>query len=253
MLHNYHTHTSLCGHATGSMREYVEKAIEAGLKTLGFSDHAAYAFTGTNFVSGVRMRFSQAESYAREVRDLAKEYEKEIRILCGFEAEYYPKFFQEQLSLIKSLPLDYLIMGQHFIDNEADTHRYVGYGADESVLEKYVDQALEGLATGAFLYLAHPDLPGWGFSTGVAETQYRKLCEGAKALGVPLEMNLLGIRDGRHYPSKRFFEIAADVGNDIVLGIDAHSPQEILDTRAIRIAKETVLELGLRLIETPLL
>ena len=252
MLHNYHTHTALCYHATGTMREYVEKAIEAGLETLGFSDHAAYAFTGTDYVSVMRMRFSQAEGYVREVRALAKEYEKEIRILCGFEAEYYPKFFQEQLSLVKSLPLDYLIMGQHFVDNEEDTHRYVGY-ADESVLKKYVDQSLEGLATGAFLYLAHPDLPGWNFSKVVAETQYRKLCEGAKAMGVPLEINLLGIRGGRHYPTKRFFEIAADVGNDVVLGIDAHSPQELLDTQAIRIAKKMVNELGLHLIETPLL
>ena len=72
-------------------------------------------------------------------------------------------------------------------------------------------------------------------------------------MGVPLEINLLGIRGGRHYPTKRFFEIAADVGNDVVLGIDAHSPQELLDTQAIRIAKKMVNELGLHLIETPLL
>ncbi len=36
---NYHTHTKRCRHAVGEDREYVEAAIEAGLKVLGFSDH----------------------------------------------------------------------------------------------------------------------------------------------------------------------------------------------------------------------
>ncbi len=39
---NYHTHTARCGHAIGTDEEYVQTAIQAGLKTLGFSDHAAY-------------------------------------------------------------------------------------------------------------------------------------------------------------------------------------------------------------------
>ena len=38
---NYHTHTARCGHAIGTDEEYVQAAIQAGLKTLGFSDHAA--------------------------------------------------------------------------------------------------------------------------------------------------------------------------------------------------------------------
>ena len=89
MLFNYHTHTKLCGHATGETREYVEKAIQAGLKTLGFSDHAPYPFPIQNETA-----YEKAEqhlfSYANEVRALAKEYEKDIRILCGFEVEYSP-------------------------------------------------------------------------------------------------------------------------------------------------------------------
>ena len=44
MLYNYHTHTARCNHASGTDREYVEKAIEAGYKTLGISDHAPYLF-----------------------------------------------------------------------------------------------------------------------------------------------------------------------------------------------------------------
>ena len=34
MIANYHTHTKRCKHATGEDREYVEAAIETGLKIL---------------------------------------------------------------------------------------------------------------------------------------------------------------------------------------------------------------------------
>ena len=36
---DYHIHTKLCGHASGEMAEYVECAIAAGVKEMGFSDH----------------------------------------------------------------------------------------------------------------------------------------------------------------------------------------------------------------------
>ena len=38
MIANFHTHTARCNHATGTDREYVEAAIRAGVKSLGFSD-----------------------------------------------------------------------------------------------------------------------------------------------------------------------------------------------------------------------
>ncbi len=44
MLANYHTHTERCYHASGEDKEYVEAAIKAGLKVLGFSDHCPWIF-----------------------------------------------------------------------------------------------------------------------------------------------------------------------------------------------------------------
>ena len=39
-----HNHTTLCNHATGSMEEYVQKAIELGIDEFGFSEHAPMDF-----------------------------------------------------------------------------------------------------------------------------------------------------------------------------------------------------------------
>lgn len=39
---DYHILTNLCGHATGEMEEYVERAIDFGLQEIGFSDHLPF-------------------------------------------------------------------------------------------------------------------------------------------------------------------------------------------------------------------
>ena len=95
MLHNYHTHTLRCNHALGTDREYVEAAIQRGLKTLGFSDHAPF-LSGYDTYASFRMGEDSMYEYAESVRALQKEYEKDIRILCGFELEYYPEYHKEK-------------------------------------------------------------------------------------------------------------------------------------------------------------
>ena len=41
---NYHTHTWRCRHASGTERDYIENAIDHGIRILGFSDHTPYPF-----------------------------------------------------------------------------------------------------------------------------------------------------------------------------------------------------------------
>ncbi|MBQ9728738.1 MAG: histidinol-phosphatase [Clostridia bacterium] len=248
MLHNYHTHTKRCKHAVGEDREYVENAVRGGLKTLGFSDHAPYPAIDCKKPSGFRVELDEAQGYVESVRALAKEYEKDIRILCGFELEYYPALHAEEMAYLKTLNPDYLILGQHFIHNQTDGKASIRLETDEELIQ-YVTQALEGLKTGDFLYFAHPDIPSLQFSKEVVTREYRRLCEGAKALHIPLEINLLGVRDHRQYPSRTFFKIAAEVGNQVVIGCDAHDPNDIPDPASEKIARTMAQELGLQILE----
>lgn len=253
MLYNYHTHTARCNHAAGRDEEYVESAIAAGIKTLGFSDHAPYLFKNTDYYSTFRMRVDELHAYAESVRSLAKKYQQDIRILLGFELEYYPDLFQDEIAFLQGENPDYLLLGQHFVGNEiGETYSGAANKGDE-FLPRYVTQVLEGLKTGKFLYLAHPDLPGCKFSPDVVQTEYRRLCEGAKRLGIPLEVNLLGLREGRVYPDETFFKIAAEVGNEIVIGVDAHHPDNLLDKDTENKALTLCARLGLNVRQIPLL
>lgn len=228
MTANYHTHTPRCGHASGEEREYIEQAITAGIKLLGFSDHAPMPFEG-GYTSPIRMMPEQAPEYVSRVRALAEEYKDDITIYVGFEAEYYPSLFDGMRRMYRELGIDYIILGQHFMPEENKSGcTPASPDPSDTRVTQYVDHVLKGLSTGVYSYLAHPDtLYYTGDNIEFYESEMRRLCEGAKALGIPLEINLLGMRDNRHYPSDRFFRIAAQVGCDTVIGIDAHSPQAI--------------------------
>lgn len=232
LVYNYHTHTALCGHAMGEMRDYVEKAIEAGIKRLGFADHSVQ-FYDNGFVSGMRMRPDQAEKYVKDVKALSEEYRSDIDIYVGFEAEYFPRLFPRLRQFCRDCGVDYLIMGQHCLTDESVTELWGGNGTtDPALLKKYVDEVLEGAETGAFTYICHPDMFRFLGDDEIYNAEFTRLCDGLKALDIPLEINLLGIRGGRHYPSDRFFKLAASRGCSFVLGCDAHDPESLLDQSA---------------------
>lgn len=223
MLHNYHTHTFRNHHTIGTEREYIESAIKNGFRTLGFSEHAPYRFPD-GYISYFHMFPEDLENYIQTLLVLKAEYAGRIEILIGYEAEFYPRFFDDFLRRITQYPVDYLLLGQHYIHNEIDGSYVYEPTDDPKILKAYVDQCIAGLDTGLYTYLAHPDLINF---TG-AETLYRKemerLCLAAKERNIPLELNLLGLRTNRTYPSARFFHIAKACDSTIVVGIDAHDP-----------------------------
>ena len=179
MLHNYHTHTFRNHHTIGTEREYIESAIKNGFITLGFSEHAPYRFPD-GYISYFHMFPEDLENYIQTLLALKAEYAGRIEILIGYEAEFYPRFFDDFLRRITQYPVDYLLLGQHYIHNEIDGAYVYEPTDDPKILKAYVDQCIAGLDTGLYTYLAHPDLINF---TG-AETLYRKemerLCRAAK-------------------------------------------------------------------------
>ncbi len=240
MLYNYHTHTKRCKHAVGEDREYVEKAIKAGIKTLGFSDHAPYFFTDTDYRSSYRMADDEIHEYAESVRHLKKEFASDIDIMLGFELEYYPRYHASEIKFLNQVNPDYLILGQHFIGNEIDIKMHTYCFRTDRVGE-YVSQTIEGLKTGDFVYVAHPDIIyPFASDKDTLKKEFTRLCEYAKTAGIPLELNLLGLRENRHYPSETFFKIAGELGNEIVIGYDAHDPDNFLHKESVQKAKEII-------------
>ena len=88
---NYHTHTFRCMHAVGEDEEYVLRAIEAGYKEIGFSDHSPWPYK-SDFVSGMRMPVDEMEDYICSIRRLREKYADKISVKIGFECEFFREY-----------------------------------------------------------------------------------------------------------------------------------------------------------------
>ena len=251
MIANYHTHTVLCHHAKGDIHEYVDTAIQNGLKILGFSDHVACDFSEYGYRSRFRMDVAEIPEYVAMVQAVRKEYAGQIQILLGYECEYYPLLFQSVLDRITEYECDYLILGQHFTFNEFDGVWSNAPTEDPDVLRQYVDQVLRAMETGKFSYVAHPDLIHYvGQDQELYRSEMLRLCRTAKALDIPLEINCLGLCDGRHYPNREFWRIAAGSGCRVILGSDAHTPDAVGSPEITRRAMAFAAEFGIDPIDT---
>ena len=248
MLENYHTHTARCRHAIGTDEEYVRHAIASGLKTLGFSDHTPYRFLG-DYYSSFRMFPENLPEYVSSVLSLKEKYADQIRIRLGLEVEYYPDRMDALLDMLAPYEIEYMILGQHYFGNEVG-EPYVATSTDsEALLARYCDQVIAGMETGLFSYVAHPDILRFHGEEKIYQKHMTRLCQAAKELHLPLEINFLGLREGRHYPRSLFWEIAGDVGCKVVFGSDAHAPQYVVHPQTEAQARNMVARCQLELLE----
>ncbi len=229
MKANYHTHTYRCKHATGMDEMYVQSAIRAGFDILGFADHTPWPYE-SSYTSGIRMDVSQLLDYATSLRGLKERYQDRLNILIGLECEYFPRYMSWLKEAKEAYQLDYLIFGAHYIGSDED-FPYVGYACrDTAVMYRYADMCVEGMQTGLYAYLAHPDLFMRRRDTWDDDCQAvaKAICSCALECGMPLEYNLNAhvIGGGEClFPRLEFWELAAMMGNKVVIGYDAHQPE----------------------------
>ncbi len=235
MKHNFHTHTTRCKHAVGTDEEYVKAALETGFDMLGFSDHAPWAFA-TDYVSHCRMLPTQWADYKQSVLALKEQYQGQIAIHLGLECEYYPKYI-DQLKRLRDDGCEYMILGNHFLYTEEE-FPYTGSSCrEDSGVMEYAEQAVEGIRTGLYSYIAHPDLYMMYRDelTPVCMEAADMICQAAKEAHMPIEYNLLGLQGelighSRGYPNQDFWQYVRKWDNDVIIGVDAHDPAQLRDS-----------------------
>ena len=250
MVFNLHTHTARCGHANGADEEYVRCAVDSGLQQLGFSDHAPYIFPN-GYVSPVRMLPEELPGYVESVCSLRDKYVKDIKIHLGVEAEYFPSFFRDTVQMLRDGGIEYMLLGQHNLGDGIGQHHFGTATTEEAILQYYCDQVIEAMQTGLFTYLAHPDCIKFVGDDSVFNKHMRRLCREAKSCNIPLEINMLGLRQNRNYPSDRFFRLVAEENCPVIIGSDAHKPEQVYLPDNEAQAMEIVKRFDLELVTTP--
>ena len=250
---NLHTHTTRCFHAVGLDEEYVVAAIKNGIQILGFSDHCPM----DEYIHIDRMRMNELDEYIASITHLKNKYANQIQILIGLECEYLPEYKDVYPAFLKKV--DYLILGQHF--NRIDQDDFTEHVTEDDLMlmKEYV---LEGLKTGWFTYLAHPDYFMYSYDNypDAGKQAIEEIAECAAQLNIPIEINLKGkskgkkIIDGKldyRYPNSQTFEIISKYHTPVLYGLDCHNPKTFDDFYPyIKELKEEFKDLQLNYIET---
>ncbi len=251
MDYNYHTHTVYCSHATGSMEEYVQNAIKGGIRYMGFAEHAPFRYPDGH-ETWFRLAMVDIPDYFQEVNRLREKYQGQIELSVGFEMEYYPEYFESMLELARKSGAEYLILGQHYMAPEhPDGVHVMEKDYEFEHLRSYVKLILEAMETGAFTYIAHPDMYQFVGDNLRYREEMRKICIASRRLNLPLELNLLGIRDNRIYPKEAFWKVAGEEGAPVTFGLDAHEGKDACDEESFKVAMGMVKKYGLNYIGKP--
>ncbi|MBQ9307399.1 MAG: histidinol-phosphatase [Clostridia bacterium] len=255
IIGNYHTHTSRCHHAYGEDREFVEAAIQAGYASLGFSDHTPWPYR-TGHVSGVRMLPEELDGYMASVKSLREHYRDSIRIHLGLEVEYLPEYL-DWMHEMRDRGIEYFIMGQHTLGSEENEIYTARACVEDDAVLRYADICCEGIRSGLFSYICHPDLfmdrrRDEDFSPACMEAADR-IVQACQEMHIPLEYNLLGVLshvedNPRGYPSRAFWDYVSRYDVPVIIGVDAHEPYHLTHPQTRKIAEDRIRELGMKLI-----
>ena len=249
---NFHMHTSRCHHAYASDEDFVLTSIQNGFEVIGFSDHSCWKYD-SDFIPHMRMRVEDFDDYKKSVLALKEKYKDQVEIHLGMEAEYYPDMQDWLLQFCVDEEIEYLIFGNHFYKSD-ELGIYFG-NVNPRYVQAYFDTCIEGLKTGMYSYLAHPELIlrneylRWNSEI---EAQFTRICKLCKKLDIPLEYNVLGMQMNQKlgylsYPHPRFWRLAGKYGCKAIIGMDAHCKRD-LDRRLYEQAYEDLEAYGVEIV-----
>lgn len=274
---NFHTHTDFCD-GKASAEEMVLSAISKGIEVLGFSSHCIHPLNPDFYRTpddDWHIPSEKVNDYAVEINSLKQKYSDKIKILLGFEADYFnhPQIgkavpSKNAYSIFKP---DFLLGSVHFVctekgfytvDNTTEiirddlirlyTDSKTGKIDNKAAVCDYFAAQREMLKNGDFDIWGHPDLirkrngalkffdenDSWYKDELIATA---KIAAGA---GVIAEINTGAIyRKAMDdcYPSLQFLQILHDYKIPVCINSDAHNPDAIdfAFDRAIIQAKKT--------------
>lgn len=237
-----HNHTILCNHATGSVDEYVQKAIELEIDVYGFSEHAPMK----NFEDGYRLVIEKKDFYENQILELKEKYKNDINILLGYEVDFLEGDYI--LDEIVNSNVDYLIGSVHYLgkwgfDNPEFIAEYKNRDINK-IWEEYFYAITQMAKSRKFDIVGHLDLiKVFKFlPTKEIKVLAKQSLKEIKKANMVIEINAAGFRKPieEQYPSRDLLELAYELDIPITFSSDAHSVEQVgfKYENCINIAKE---------------
>ena len=234
-----HVHTNLCHHARGEMEEYVQAAIECGLRRIIFLEHLE---AGINYFESTWLTDDDFDYYHREGQRLKAKYHGKLEIGLGVEVGYNPKGKEELLQKLARHSWDRVGISYHFLETDNGHLNMVSRkqeniaALDEFGVEKVIQlyygglrQAVEELPVNLLCHLDavlrhHPSIQFTDEHIRLIDD----LLDAVARKNMAVEVNTSGYRlKNEPFPSQYFLKKVIKRGIPLVAGSDAHRPEDV--------------------------
>ncbi len=228
---DYHVHTMLCNHARGTMEQYVDCAVRAGLKEICFLDHLTLNENGLD----LSMTPEEVPLYYYAARRLQAAYKSRIKIKVGLEVDFTPGLSDSARRTAGQFDFDVIGGSVHFIGKQnlvsTNGENAKSRKHDTAFYEDYLNLVDSMLDCDYIDMVCHLDIikkfgvipPDWFY------TRFEALLDKIAKTDKVLEINTSGSHHpvGEIYPSP--FLLKGCRKRDIALctGTDAHLPEQV--------------------------
>jgi len=237
---DYHLHTRYCGHASGSVEDMVRSAIDKGFSEIGFAEHLPYPEGFESDVPECVVPAAEWPQYVADVRAAQERFRQQLSIRLGAEVDFLPGYESASAARLQGQAYDVIFGSVHIVNGvmvdftaEYLEARLPLLGGPRGLWETYWDR-LEGLIrSGLCDVLSHLDLPrklGGDFPEAVDWERVDALLDLIRDADLTMEVNTGGIDRSvlrEAYPAERLLRMASAKGIDILIGSDAHGPEQI--------------------------
>lgn len=232
-----HMHTSLCGHAGGTPKQYVEEAKRKGIDLITFTCHVPIADPGF-LQNGIRMSLSQFDEYKIIIREASHFGEQiGVEVLLGIEAEVCPDETKltDMDHFLSSNEFDFILGSLHHqLPVFRNWLREKFFRSDTDKIDAYFRQLTNGVASRRYNSMSHPDVIRiYGtvnhFEPQDHEELIRHFLQTLVENDVCMEVNTSGLGKGVYkvHPDPMILDWAKELGVNLTIGSDAHRPNQV--------------------------
>lgn len=237
-LTDCHVHTSRCGHAEGTLEQYVATAAERGVTGMVVTEHLALP-DHLDPDRTLSMPDADLDDYLVEI-ELARGRYPQVELIAGLEADYLPALLDDtcaRLEEARARPNGprFVLGSVHFIgewvfDDPGRVHEWEQHSV-EAAWTDYFALWCDAARCGLFDVMAHPDLVKKFGHRPAFDTAplYAQAAEAAAEGGVLIEVSTAGLRKpvGELYPGDELLAAFGRAGVEATVGSDAHHPDEV--------------------------
>ena len=230
-MFDYHVHTCFSDDCTIEMEDYIQPAIERGLKGLCFTDHVDIDYPNKDIKF-----FLDYQKYEEKINFLKEKYKHQLEIYRGIEFGLQPHILSEDVTFFQGKSFDYVIGSIHVAKkNELYGGDFlIGKTDHEGILDYFEDMLTCVKSFQAFNNLGHLDAIARYIRGSFEAAKYMDyIDEVLKVLvqeGKGIELNTSGKRYSlpHFHPEPAIIKRYRELGGELItLGSDSHNPQTL--------------------------